>query len=103
MFDSYKPSECAPSSGTCRKLHVDTCIPLGEVDLRTSCTFCLSVAYLKHAEYSGIGGVWHMIGVTGLLAPGLSCSGPPSFHKRLVDVETKCFSPKEAFTVTQAC
>ncbi len=82
---------------------VASCIPLGDVDLRTSCTFCLSVVFLKHAEYSGSGGVGHMIGGTGLMAPGLSCSGPPSFHKRPVDVETKCLSPKEAFTVTRAC
>ncbi len=42
MFDSYKPSECAPFSGTCSKLHVDTCIPLADGDLHTSCTSWLS-------------------------------------------------------------
>ncbi len=79
MFDSYKPSGCATSSGTCSKLHVDTCIPLGDGDLHTSCTFWLSASFLQHSDYSGFGRVWHTIGVTGRLVPGLSCSGPTSF------------------------
>ncbi len=81
MFDSCKPSGCAPSSGTCSKLHVETCIPLGDGDLHTSCTTWLSASFLQHADYSGIGRVWHTIGVTGRRTPGLSCSGPRSFHK----------------------
>ncbi len=44
-----------------------------------------------------------MIGVTGLLAPGLSCAGPRSFHKRHAGSEMKCLSQKEAFFATQAC
>ncbi len=30
ISDSYKPSGCAPFSGACSKLLVETCIPLGD-------------------------------------------------------------------------
>ncbi len=101
MFDFYKPSGCAPFSGTYSKLLVDTCIPLGDFDLHTS--HRVSVYFLKHAACSETGGAWYMIGVTELLAPGLSCSDPRSFHKRPVGSGTKYLSQKEAFVVTQAC
>ncbi len=58
--------------------------------LHTSCTPWLSASFLKHADYSGIGGMWYTIGVTGRLAPGLSCSGPRSFHKRRCWTEGFC-------------
>ncbi len=97
MFDSYKPSGCAPSSGTCSKLHVETCIPLGDGDFHTSCTSWLSASFLQHADYSGFGRVWHTIGVTGRLALGLSCSGPRSFHKRPLGFGMKYLSQKLSY------
>ncbi len=103
MFDSYKPSGCAPFSATCSKLHVDTYIPLGDGDLHTSCTSWLSASFLQHADYSGFGSVVHTIGVTGRLVPGLSCSGPRSFHKRPLGFGMKYLSQKEAFFATPAC
>ncbi len=103
MFDSYKPSGCAPSSGSCSKLHVETCIPLGDGDLHTSYMSWLSASFLQHADYSGISRVWHTIGATGRPVPGLSCSGPRSFHKRPLGFGMKYLSQKEAFFATPAC
>ncbi len=103
MFDTYKPAGCATFSGTCSKLLVETCIPLGDGDLHTSCTSWLSASFFEHADYSGIGGACHMTGVIGLLAPGFTCSGSRSFHKRPLDFGMKYLSQKEIFFATQAC
>ncbi len=65
----YKPSGCASFSGTCSKLLVETCIPLGDGDLHTSCTSWFSASFMKHSACSGIAGVWHTTSVTGLQAP----------------------------------
>ncbi len=83
-------------------LLVETCIPLGGIDFHTSNTPWLSASFLKYAVCWG-GGVWHMIGVTGLLTPGLRYSCSRGFHKRFVDVGTKCLSQKEAFVITRPC
>ncbi len=61
------------------------------------------VSFLKYAARSEIAGAWHVIGLTRLLAPGLSCSGPRSFHQRPLGFETKCHSLKETFVATQIC
>ncbi len=79
-FHFNKPSGCAPFPGTCSKLPVETCILLGDFDLHTSSASWPSASFLKHAVCSGVGGVRHTIGVTGLLAPGLSSPGLRSFH-----------------------
>ncbi len=52
-------------------------------------------SYAHIAACSGIDGGRYMIGVTGLLAPGLSFSGPRAFHKRLVGFGTKYLSQKK--------
>ncbi len=77
MLDFYKAYGCG-LSGTCSKLLVKTGIPSGDVDLRTSHRPWVSKS-LKHAACSWIGGAWYMIGVAGLLAPGLSSPGFRSF------------------------
>ncbi len=57
-------------------------------------------SYAYMVACSGIDGGRYMIGVTGLLAPGLSFSGPRAFHKRLVGFGTKYLSQKKAVFVT---
>ncbi len=90
VFGPYKTPEWSPFSAIFySKLLVETCIPLGDVDIHTSCTSWLSVSFLQHAVCSGIGGVWHMTGVIGLLALEMTCSNP--------------FSQKEALFATKAC
>ncbi len=49
---------------------------------------------------AGIGGVWYMTGVVGLLAPRSSPLGPRSFHNLLVSSGMKW---KEAFFGAQSC
>ncbi len=98
MLDSYEPSECALFSGTCLS---KLAFLLGV--LTSTLATRLSASFLNYAACSGVGGALHMIGVTGLLAPGLSCSYPRSFHKRLVDVGTKGLSRTEAFVGSRPC
>ncbi len=50
----------------------------------------------------GIGRVWYMTGVVGLLPPSSSRLGPWSSHKRPVDAEAKSLSRKDAFVVMRA-
>ncbi len=83
------PALCAPSSSTYTKWLGKTCTPVGDDDLHTT-------SFLKHVACSGVGWVLYIIGVTGLLAPGLS------FHTRPVGSGKKWLSKKEAFVVTRS-
>ncbi len=63
----------------------------------------LSASFLKDATGSGVAGAWYRIEVTGLLAPGLCCSGPRSFQNQPIGSGTNCLSRKEAFVLTKTC
>ncbi len=80
LSDFYKSYGCAPFSGACCKLLVEICIALGDAELLTNHKPWVTVSFVKHADDSGIGSVWHMISVAGLPSPWLSSSGLRLFY-----------------------